>query len=434
MPDKRLNTPVRRIERDAAGVRVSTDQGTEHFDHVVLATHSDQSLALLAQPTAQEREVLGAIRYQPTAPCCTPTPRCCPSAAPPGPPGTTSAPSRPTASAREAPVCACTTCSTSCSPCRLPSPWWCRSTRCATSTRARSLVSTNTPTPCSTWAPLPRSSRCLRCKASTNTWFCGAWTGYGFHEDGLKSGLAVRARQLAPLLQAPPKAGRMTIEPRATTNAEPCWFWPGAPPRLRPRKHAFAYGTFFLMLPMRTLAQGGSALAVNRRGHQLPRRGPWRWRSAEQGGALAWLDGLLQAEGIDDATGEVWLHTYPRVLGYTFKPVSFWYCHRADGSLRAILVEVNNTFGERHCYLLDAPQYGVGSRRARCSMCRRFAKWRAATAFASCARRPAPMTRAAPWCALITTTPAAPHPDQRERHLQPATDAPCARRCGATRP
>ena len=49
------------------------------------------------------------------------------------------------------------------------------------------------------------------------------------------------------------------------------------------------------------------------------------------------------------------LHTYPRVLGYTFKPVSFWY-HRADGSLRAILVEVNNTFGERHCYLPDAPQ------------------------------------------------------------------------------
>ena len=55
----------------------------------------------------------------------------------------------------------------------------------------------------------------------------------------------------------------------------------------------------------------------------------------------------------------MWLHTYPRVLGYTFKPVSFWYCHRSDDSLRAILVEVNNTFGERHCYLLDAPQYGV---------------------------------------------------------------------------
>ena len=47
------------------------------------------------------------------------------------------------------------------------------------------------------------------------------------------------------------------------------------------------------------------------------------------------------------------------MLGYTFKPVSFWYCHRADASLRAIVVEVNNTFGERHCYLLDQPVFGV---------------------------------------------------------------------------
>jgi DUF1365 family protein len=74
---------------------------------------------------------------------------------------------------------------------------------------------------------------------------------------------------------------------------------------------------------------------------------------------LAWLLALLAHEGIDDADGEVWLHCYPRVLGYTFKPVSFWYCHRQDGSLRAIVVEVNNTFGERHCYLLDRPHYGV---------------------------------------------------------------------------
>ncbi len=67
---------------------------------------------------------------------------------------------------------------------------------------------------------------------------------------------------------------------------------------------------------------------------------------------------MLQQHGIHDAQGEVWLHTYPRVFGYAFKPVSFWYCHRADGSLRAVLAEVNNTFGERHCYLLDAPHYG----------------------------------------------------------------------------
>jgi DUF1365 family protein len=89
-------------------------------------------------------------------------------------------------------------------------------------------------------------------------------------------------------------------------------------------------------------------------------------RGPEAGGALAWVEELLQREGINDACGEIWLHTYPRVLGYTFKPVSFWYCHREDGSLRAIVVEVNNTFGERHCYLLDSPRYGVEMRASKC--------------------------------------------------------------------
>ncbi len=134
--------------------------------------------------------------------------------------------------------------------------------------------------------------------------------------------------------------------------------------RLRPKRHAFAYRTFFLMLPMRTLAQAPSgSLAVNRPGaisfHDVDHGDG---RSPQQGGALAWLDELLRSEGITDATGEVWLHCYPRVLGYTFKPVSFWYCHGADHSLRAMVVEVNNTFGERHCYLLESPRYGVEQR------------------------------------------------------------------------
>ena len=130
--------------------------------------------------------------------------------------------------------------------------------------------------------------------------------------------------------------------------------------RVRPARHAFAYATYFLMLPMRQmLREGGGALPVNRRGlisfHDADHGDG---RGVDQGGALAWLDELLQREGIIDARGEVWLHCFPRVLGHTFKPVSFWYCHREDGSLRAIVVEVNNTFGERHCYLLNDPAYG----------------------------------------------------------------------------
>ena len=124
--------------------------------------------------------------------------------------------------------------------------------------------------------------------------------------------------------------------------------------RLRPVEHEFRYPGYFLLLPMRSLREHPAAvLRRNRRG----------WLSFHDsdhgdggGDSLAWFEELLQEEGIRDADGEIWLHTFPRVLGYAFKPVSFWYAHRADGSLAAILAEVNNTFGERHAYLLAGPQ------------------------------------------------------------------------------
>jgi uncharacterized protein len=127
--------------------------------------------------------------------------------------------------------------------------------------------------------------------------------------------------------------------------------------RLRPAGHAFEYPSYFLMLPMRSLRVGGWAWLRKR----------WAWLSFHdqdhgdgRSDALAWLDELLHTQGVTDAQGEVWLHTYPRVLGYVFKPVSFWYAHRADNSLAAVVVEVNNTFGERHCYLLSGPQLAWG--------------------------------------------------------------------------
>ncbi len=126
--------------------------------------------------------------------------------------------------------------------------------------------------------------------------------------------------------------------------------------RLRPVAHTFTYPTFFLLLPLRAMRSEGNGAVPRNRAAAVS------FHDADHGDgrtdALAWLDETLRSEGIDDATGEVWLHCYPRVLGYAFKPVSFWYCHRADGALRAVLVEVNNTFGERHFYLLDQPAWG----------------------------------------------------------------------------
>ena len=129
--------------------------------------------------------------------------------------------------------------------------------------------------------------------------------------------------------------------------------------RLRPARHQFSYRSYFLMLPMRSLRSEACA-ALHRNAGGL------NWLSFHDadhgdGGAdsLAWLDGLLATEGVTDADGEVWLHCFPRVLGFAFKPVSFWYCLRQDESLAAVVVEVNNTFGERHCYLLPTPLWGV---------------------------------------------------------------------------
>ena len=128
--------------------------------------------------------------------------------------------------------------------------------------------------------------------------------------------------------------------------------------RLRPVAHGFDYPTFFLMLPMRSLPMAGvPGLARNRFGLLS-----FHDRDHGAGGpdAVAWLDSVLAAHGIADADGEAWLQTYPRVLGYALKPVSFWHCHRADGRLAAVVAEVNNTFGERHCYVLAGPALAYG--------------------------------------------------------------------------
>jgi hypothetical protein len=64
-----------------------------------------------------------------------------------------------------------------------------------------------------------------------------------------------------------------------------------------------------------------------------------------------WLTAAFASVGARMPDGEVTLITLPRVLGFGFNPVSFWLCHDRTGALSAVLAEVNNTFGERHCYL-----------------------------------------------------------------------------------
>lgn len=123
--------------------------------------------------------------------------------------------------------------------------------------------------------------------------------------------------------------------------------------RQQPVKNCFHYASYFMLLPMR--AAQGEPVA-----HRVAQRwGPLSFDGRDHGIGQAdpvpWLDGILRNCGVTEAKGPLWLQTYPRVLGYAFKPVSFWLACDTQGTVQAVVAEVNNTFGERHCYVMKNP-------------------------------------------------------------------------------
>ncbi len=129
--------------------------------------------------------------------------------------------------------------------------------------------------------------------------------------------------------------------------------------RTGPRTHRFAYRVFFLRVAVHELkVKTRMSLTLGIFGINRP-----GWLSFQakdhgdgDGDLHGWISQLLAKNNIT-ADGEIWLHTFSRVLGYQFKPVSFWFCHNRAKQLVAVLAEVNNTFGERHLYLLSQPQH-----------------------------------------------------------------------------
>lgn len=209
LADARLATPVRRVRRlppastssgGAAGVWVDTDHGGERFDEVVFACHSHQSLALLADPTPDEHRVLGAIGYHRNR--------------------------------------AVLHTDTAVLPCRRRAWAAWNYERAAEGSREQAgvclhyllnklqplpfdtplMVSLNPLTepradtvlgdfdyahPVFDLAAIAAQRRVPELQGRGRSWFCGAWTRYGFHEDGLSSGLAVASAMKAQWARAP---------------------------------------------------------------------------------------------------------------------------------------------------------------------------------------------------------------------------------------
>jgi predicted NAD/FAD-binding protein len=190
--DARLNTPVLGVRRDDGGVVITTRSGQDRFDSVVMATHPDQALALLADPSRAEAQVLSGIRYQRNRAVLHTDPSVLPS--------------------REAawaawnfegaePGGANRVCLHYLINRLQPLPW-----------KQPVLVSLNPQRPIAAKhivgeydyehpvfdaQALHAQSRLGELQGKRQTWFCGAWAGYGFHEDGLASGTAAARMLLA---------------------------------------------------------------------------------------------------------------------------------------------------------------------------------------------------------------------------------------------
>lgn len=125
--------------------------------------------------------------------------------------------------------------------------------------------------------------------------------------------------------------------------------------RSRPKKHRLKYGAFYLLLDLDELDQLDRSLrwfSVNRfnlfsffaRDHGPGTDEPLR----------PWVEAHLQRAGCRTDGGRIRILCLPRIFGYTFNPLTVYFCENRDGSLAAILYEVSNTFGERHGYLFRA--------------------------------------------------------------------------------
>jgi DUF1365 family protein len=123
--------------------------------------------------------------------------------------------------------------------------------------------------------------------------------------------------------------------------------------RWKPLRHTLRYSALYLLLDLDELPQLDRDLRL----FSTRRSNLFGFRARDHGAGTdqplrTQVEAHLRTADIDLAGGPIRLLCMPRVLGTVFNPISVYFCHHADGRLAAMLYEVNNTFGERHSYLI----------------------------------------------------------------------------------
>ena len=338
----RVATPVLAVREVPDGVEVRTAQGGERFDAVVIATHPDQALGMLAEPSRAQREVLGVIGYSRNqARLHTDT-----SLLPPAeraraswnflrpiPDQDASSPAESSSGGNAVTVTYDLT----------------RLMRLPTKTRylvtlggsglidpAQVIDTMDYAHPLYTPESVAAQARLGEIETPRIA-FAGAYHGWGFHEDGALS-------------------GRRAVERLGFT-------WPagdGVPPT--PRIYRTTVRHVRRQPMLRRFSHRSTMWLVDL--DQLPDHGPWaRFEARDHLGdpTLSIKQNVLAflaAQGVAQPPARVLMAAHPRAWGYCFNPISVFWCWSALGELVAVVVEVHNTYGDREAYLVHPDANG----------------------------------------------------------------------------
>lgn len=121
--------------------------------------------------------------------------------------------------------------------------------------------------------------------------------------------------------------------------------------RHAPKVHKLNYRVWYLCVKMSELPSLWALRWLSHNRPNLYSMYDGDYGETPQQKIVDWPTKIKSEFGLVEADGDITFITMPRLLQYGFNPVSFWFYHDAAGDVRAVLAEVHNTFGERHCYL-----------------------------------------------------------------------------------